>query len=169
MLSPALECPECGYVFADVSAAQVGADLREVATQFETLLAEKPTEALRARPSEAVWSALEYAAHVRDVILNLRERILLALVEDHPVFAPIYREQRVSLARYNNEDPPAVGQALALGADLLGWVVEGLDERQLGRTGVYAGDDRDVLWIARQALHEARHHFADARASASTA
>jgi hypothetical protein len=43
---------------------------------------------LRTRPEEGVWSALEYACHVRDVFLVQRDRLYTALVEDTPTFTP---------------------------------------------------------------------------------
>ena len=43
--------------------------------------------------------------HVRDVFLVQRDRLYTALVEDTPTFTPMYRDQRVTLARYNAQDP----------------------------------------------------------------
>ena len=157
-----MDCTECDYVFADVAREDLRPRLEAAARGFKSLMSGTSTEVLRRRPAEAVWSPLEYTCHTRDVLWNLRDRILLALVEDRPAFAPIYREHRVDLGRYNDEPPEQVGSAVQLGAGLLAWLVEGLTDEQLTRTGVYAGEDRDVLWIARQALHEASHHLADA-------
>lgn len=158
-----MRCEGCGYDFERVAFTEVPARLRAVAGEYTALLGAAPEERLRRRPEEAVWSPLEYACHVRDVFLNLRDRILLALVEDRPVFAPIHREERVTLARYAEERPARVAAGIDLGAELLAWLVEGLDDRQRSRTGVYAGVDRDVSWIARQADHESAHHLGDAR------
>ena len=65
---------------------------------------------IRTRPGPRIWSALEYACHVRDVFLVLRERLYLALVEECPSFAPMYRDERASLARYGAEEPADVGR-----------------------------------------------------------
>ena len=158
-----MKCEGCGYDFERVDTADVPTRLRAVAAEHLALLACATDERLRRRPEEGVWSPLEYSCHVRDVFLNLRDRILLALVEDRPVFAPIHREERVHLARYDGEPPARVALGIEVGAELLAWLVAGLDARQLARVGVYAGVERDVSWIARQADHEATHHLLDAR------
>ena len=158
-----MRCEDCGYDFERVELADVAPRLRAVAGEYAVLLDATSAMRLGHRPEEAVWSPLEYSCHVRDVLLNLRDRILLALVEDRPVFAPIHREERASLARYAGELPTRVAAGIELGADLLAWVVEGLEPYQRSRVGVYAGVERDVAWIARQADHEATHHLLDAR------
>ncbi len=84
--------------------------------------------ALRQRPEPQVWSALEYACHVRDVFLVQRERLFLALVEDCPSFAPMYRDQRVTLARYAAEDPTRVADQLHMAATLVGETFGGIDD-----------------------------------------
>lgn len=45
------------------------------------------------RPSPDRWSANEYAAHVRDVLLTIRDRLVIGLVEDNPRFKPVYRDE----------------------------------------------------------------------------
>ena len=52
------------------------------------------------RPSEQRWSILEYGGHLRDVILSIRERVVLASVLDVPVGTPIFRDERVDIGFY---------------------------------------------------------------------
>jgi S-DNA-T family DNA segregation ATPase FtsK/SpoIIIE len=125
-----------------------------------------PTLALtiRTRPAPRVWSALEYSCHVRDVFLVQRERVYLALVEDRPSFARMYRDERVGLARYGAEEPAEVSRELKLAAEMLGWAFEGLDETQWQRRCVYSFPDpteRTVLWLGRHSVHEGEHHLRD--------
>ncbi|MCU1371022.1 MAG: hypothetical protein JWO77_2216 [Ilumatobacteraceae bacterium] len=155
-----MDC-QCGFVFDDVSPATIGPTLRANALGWAERLVGDNT-LLRTRPAPEVWSPLEYGAHTRDVLLNIRDRVLLALLEDHPTFAPIHREERLAVARYEHEPVQQVIDGIRLGADLLAWLLDGLGPEAWGRTGVYAGVDRDVTWIARQALHEATHHLGDA-------
>jgi S-DNA-T family DNA segregation ATPase FtsK/SpoIIIE len=89
---------------------------------------------LRTRPAEGVWSALEYACHVRDVFLVQRDRLYTALVEDTPTFTPMYRDQRVTLARYNAQDPEEVAEQLATAARLIAQAFAVLDSAQLMRS-----------------------------------
>jgi hypothetical protein len=120
--------------------------------------------AIRARPGPRTWSALEYACHVRDVFLVQRERIYLALVEDCPRFAPMYREERAVLARYIAEDADEVARQIKVAAELLAWAFEGLDEAQRQRRCIYnfpEPSEKTVLWLARHAIHEGEHHLHD--------
>ena len=160
-----MDCEQCGFVFADVSADQLGARLRSAAAGYASVLGSHGAGPLGVRPKPAVWSPLEYSCHLRDVLWNIRDRILLALVEDHPTFAPIHREERVALARYAGEAPTSVAAGITGGADLLAWLIEGLSPSQMTRSGLYAGVERDSLWMGRQALHEAVHHLQDVNAA----
>ena len=119
---------------------------------------------LRTRPAEGVWSALEYACHVRDVFLVQRDRLYTTLVEDKPVVAPMYREQRVTLARYNAQDPTEVAAQLATAARLIAQAFDALDSVQLQRLCIYnfpAPAERPLLWVGQHAVHEGEHHLRD--------
>jgi DNA segregation ATPase FtsK/SpoIIIE, S-DNA-T family len=121
---------------------------------------------LRLRPAPATWSALEYASHLRDVFLVQRDRVVLALVVDEPTFAPMSRDERVGLARYNDDQPAAVAGELVMAADLLARLLERLDTVQLARTCIYnypGPTERDIGWVGRHTLHEAIHHLGDVR------
>ena len=52
---------------------------------------------------------LEYGAHVRDVLLVLRDRFVVGVVADNPGFTPMYRDERVDLGMYGGEDAGGVG------------------------------------------------------------
>jgi S-DNA-T family DNA segregation ATPase FtsK/SpoIIIE len=111
-----------------------------------------------------VWSGLEYACHVRDVVLIQRDRILLALVESCPSFAPMYREQRVELADYHAHSPDDVADQVLLATDLCATVLAGLRSEQWARPSIYnfpVPTERDVAWLGRHTLHECVHHFGD--------
>jgi len=127
---------------------------------------------IRTRPAPRVWSALEYACHVRDVFLVQRERVYLTLVEECPSFARMYRDERASLARYYAEDHDDVGRELKLAAEMLAWAFEGLDEAQLQRRCIYnfpGPQERTVLWLGRHAVHEGEHHLHDVDAALRSA
>lgn len=128
--------------------------------------------AIRTRPRPRIWSALEYACHIRDVFLTQRERVYLSLVEDCPNFARMYRDERAVLARYFVEDPDEVGRELKVAAGMLAWAFEGLDDTQLRRRCIYNFPDaqeRTVLWLGRHAVHEGEHHLRDVDAALRSA
>jgi len=160
-------CDECSFVYDGAVLPQLDVLLCSVRDDFADLL-DVDIAQLRRRPSPDTWSALEYACHVRDVLLAQRERLYLALVEDQPSFSPIYRDHRVVLARYNDHDPGDVTRELSVAAQLFAGAFCALDGSQRSRTCVYNYPEptvRTVDWLALHTLHECRHHLADARRS----
>ena len=103
-------CEECQFDYDALSPGAVPGALRSLGGRFAMRISNEradPTIGLtiRTRPGPKTWSALEYACHLRDVFLTQRERVYLALVEDCPSFAPMYREERAILARYAPRSP----------------------------------------------------------------
>ena len=90
-------CDECSFVYEESLLPQLDVLVHRISDDFADLL-DVDVSRLRRRPAPDVWSTLEYSCHVRDVLLAQRERLYLALVEDEPSFAPIYRDHRVVLA-----------------------------------------------------------------------
>ena len=162
-------CDSCSFVYADIEAAALSARLAAFGTQYAVLLLPPGRSAtwsgiLRTRPAEGVWSALEYACHVRDVFLVQRDRLYTALVEDTPTFTPMYRDQRVTLASYNTQDPEEVAAQLATAARLIAQAFAVLDSAQLQRRCIYnfpAPTERSLLWVGQHVIHEGEHHCRD--------
>ncbi len=170
-------CEECQFDYGALGPGAVPSALRSLGGRFGMRIANDRGDpmlglTIRTRPGPKIWSALEYACHVRDVFLIQRERLYLALVEECPSFAKMYREERAFLARYAAEDPDDVGRELKLAAEMLAWAFEGLDDSQLSRRCVYnfpEPTERDVLWLGRQAVHEGEHHLRDVDAGLRSA
>ena len=107
---------------------------------------------------------LEYGAHVRDVLLVLRDRIVVGVVVDNPGFTPMYRDERVDLGMYGRDDPVAVAAELELAGALLTRMIAALSPEQLDRTCQYGypgPSTRTLRWMAAQAVHEVEHHLGD--------
>jgi len=161
-----VRCDQCGFTYEDVSSEEVPLRLRLVPEGFALRLGAPAFDAagLAVRPSAQTWSTLEYACHVRDVLIAQRERILLALVEEGPGFAPMHRDERAALAAYSAEPPERVAAGIGCAAELLAHLFEHMAPEQLRRPCVYnypEPADRNVLWIGRHTLHECHHHLAD--------
>ena len=162
-------CDPCQFIYADVEAQVLPERFASFGTRYLQLLlpAGRPaawTKVLRTRPEADVWSALEYACHVRDVFLVQRDRLYTVLVEDKPVMTPMYRDHRVTLARYNDQDPEAVTAQLDTAARLISQAFSILDATQLARLCIYnfpAPSERSLLWVGRHAVHEGEHHLRD--------
>lgn len=156
-------CEGCGFAHESVPEDGVAEAVRAVPGRWRATLDPFPPNGRR-RPAPDVWSALEYACHVRDVLLVQRERVVRALVEDVPSFPPMHRDERVGLAGYGDEDPAAVLAGIEVAADLLARVLDRAGPDGLTRRCVYnfpEPAERTLLWVGRHTLHEAHHHLAD--------
>jgi hypothetical protein len=156
-------CEVCGFLWDSVSADQIPARLHAAAASFNAVLA-KAGPLAEIRPESDRWSALEYASHLRDVMISIRERIIAAAILDDPTGTPIYREERVSLGLYADDRAADVAIELEVLANLLAKTVAALPSGSLERTLIYSSLSPDrvtIRWAATQAIHEAEHHRAD--------
>ncbi|MGZ4677646.1 MAG: DinB family protein [Acidimicrobiia bacterium] len=164
------QCPDCGFVWAAVPDEEMAPRILDGARSIAAIVQTSPDAATR--PAAARWSALEYGAHVRDVLLHVRDRVVIALVEDDPEFKPLYREERVELGLYADDDPETVATELTAAARLFTRTLGRVDDDQLDRPCRYsypAPATRSVRWMAQQVVHEVEHHLGDVRDDAAGA
>ncbi len=160
-------CAECGFTYESVPTDKLAGTLREMGPRYRTAMAASGPKAASRRPAPEVWSPLEYACHVRDVLLVQRDRAVVALVEDNPGFARMYRDERVELCLYSEEPLAQVLDDLAMSARLCATVFDGLDQAAWERPLVYnlpsaeADGPNNVAWLARHTVHEGEHHLMD--------
>jgi DNA segregation ATPase FtsK/SpoIIIE, S-DNA-T family len=162
-------CEQCHFTHADLAADATPGALRHGARAIRERLGtslDSPggLERLRSRPEATTWSALEYAGHVRDVLFVQHDRLYRALVEEVPAFAAMHRDERVVLGGYNDEDPATTGTEVTIAADLLGRLLARLRASDWSRRCIYnfaAPTEVDVIWLARDSVHEVVHHLLD--------
>ncbi|QIS24314.1 DinB family protein [Nocardia terpenica] len=121
---------------------------------------------LRRRPAPRTWSPLEYACHVRDMLLVQRERVLAARRVDRPVAEPMGRDERVDHDGYAHQQPMAVARQLQDATLLFTHVLDRLPPEDWDRTLIYSYPERaerSLRWVALHTLHELRHHLLDIR------
>jgi hypothetical protein len=154
-------CDECGYNAAGVRAGEVAGAVRANAAAWPAVLA-RPNA--RVRPDADSWSALEYGAHVRDVLRLYRVRLALMMEQDDPLY-PNWDQDATAVADdYNGQDPVSVAgeildAAAALAADFD--AVTGAGWRRPGRRSDGAAFTVDTF--ALYFLHDVVHHLADVR------
>jgi hypothetical protein len=156
-------CKECGFSYS-VGRAEILPWMRSDARTFVDRFREIDDAAVRQRPAPDVWSPLEYACHVRDVLRVQRERVLLVQHEHEPSFTPMHRDERVVEDRYNEQDPGVVAGEITEAAAALMATLEGLDDTGWQRRGLYNYPEpqlRTVEWIAIHTVHELLHHRVD--------
>ncbi|MGH9054261.1 MAG: DinB family protein [Acidimicrobiales bacterium] len=138
--------------------------LRSYPVQYRNSTSGVAASVARQRPEPAVWSALEYLCHVRDVLLVQRDRAVLALVEERPNFARMYRDERVELCGYASQDLAEVLDHMSIAVELCALVFDGLDEKTWSRPLVYnwpASTERNLAWLGQHTVHEVEHHLGD--------
>lgn len=160
-------CMGCGFEYEAVTVEEVGPAIVAGAAALGAAVAGGGSAA-RARPSPLVWSALEYACHVRDVLLVQRERVLLGLRAESPTLVPMGRDERVEHDGYGEQDPRDVARQLDDAALLFTRLFGRLSASERARTVTYnhpAPAERTLAWLGVHTTHEVVHHLADARAA----
>ena len=163
-------CTACGIAYPAVTVDAARAAIALLPGRYAAALRGVPEEALRRRPEPAVWSAIEYLCHVRDVYAVFTIRLHRARTETDPPLESMLNDLRARRFDYAHAElRPVVDQ---LRAHVTGFLAE------LDRVGVadwgrpvhrYPGEQRTTLWLARQAAHEGRHHLRDIGGALRTA
>ena len=155
-------CDVCDFDGAQFSDEQLLDALDGLGPRWVTLL-ESCGEFLRVRPSSEVWSALEYAAHSRDITALHVFGVNDALSGRETEFADIAADDMIAeaAARYNAEELSDVVQALAREARLLASSARdgGIENWQRAITiGAQRSSARRLL---EHGLHDSTHHLID--------
>ena len=156
-------CAECGFVY-ELAREEIVRRMTADAEMFVARMHDLDDDAARRRPTRDVWSPLEYACHVRDMLRVQRERVELIQREDAPSLVPMGRDERVIEHRYNEQDPGVVTTELFASAGSLAALLARLDDSGWKRTGLYTYPStqlRTVEWIGTHTVHELQHHRRD--------
>ena len=156
------QCAACGFEGGRYDAAALLAALRDLGPRWAALIASCGAE-VRIRPEPEVWSAIEYAAHSRDITALHAFGVEQALTIDEPAFPAIEADELIdaAAATYTDADPDSVVTALAQAATRLARLAGDAGAERWSR-GLTIGDDRsDVRRLLEHALHDSLHHVAD--------
>lgn len=152
-------CPECGFSAADLRYEDVPALVRQNAAAWAPVLA-RPDAAVR--PDGETWSALEYAAHVRDVFRTFDRRLGLILNEEDPLFENWDQDATAVAERYDEQDPRAVAAELAAAAASVADAFGAVPPADRNRTGRRSDGARfTVSTLAQYFVHDPVHHLHD--------
>jgi hypothetical protein len=159
-------CPECGLDYDTISPRDAVLAARTFPRRYRSLLThldpdEDPDSVIRRRPAPDVWSALEYTAHVADILDWLASSIRRIEVEDQPRLYEFDPDEKAEEEEYN--DLPlveALGRLETACADLSN-TIEFMDPAAWTRTGRYEWGEREAIDLARNAVHEGSHHLRD--------
>lgn len=164
-----VRCAECGFDWETEAAGIVrvisrfGQQYRERVTAFDLLAVGRDgRDMVRIRPAPAVWSALEYAAHMRDVLAFYFDRIDRALCEDRPTMTAADFASMAESRRYQDEDVDSVLDAVDRRGSMTARRLRLLGPADWLRVGIGSeGGERTVLTLARRLAHDGHHHLMD--------
>ena len=155
-------CGACGFDGSTLDDVDLLGGLRSLGPAWRGLLA-TAGDLLRLRPSPGTWSAVEYAAHCRDVTTLHVWAVARALEGDEPVLPGIDGDELIesAAADYAGSDPVAVADELDRQAGLLAATAEEAGTDAWGRGITIGGSRSDVRRLLEHGLHDATHHLDD--------
>jgi len=154
-------CPECGFDASTFGAVDVPRMLRENTERWPTVL--ERTD-VRVRPDDETWSALEYAAHVRDVNRLYLYRLGLMLEQNDPLYPNWDQDETAVAEQYNEQDPMVVSVELAAAGEALAVAFDAVTDDQWARPGRRSdGVSFTVETFAKYFIHDPVHHLHDVR------
>ena len=155
-------CAACDFDGSAYGPAQLLEAIRNLGPQWRRLLTDAGHN-LRQRPAPATWSALEYAAHSRDITALHVFGVEQALTIDEPSFPAIAGDELVesAAARYASQDPDMVGMELDDQALKLADLAEASGPATWSRGITLGGSRSDVRLLLEHALHDSHHHLVD--------
>ena len=156
-------CEECEFEVRYFPREAISSLIRSTVGEW-LLVLEGHEGVLRTRPRPDRWSALEYAAHVRDVFDLYDYRLALMLAENGPRY-PNWNQDETAIEKdYANEDPARVAAELAEAGRRLARRFDRVSGDVWERTGLRSdGAAFTVETFARYLIHDPQHHLRDVR------
>jgi hypothetical protein len=149
-------CEECGYDAAAVAPQDIAPSIRANAAAWQYV------DLTATRPDEQTWSSLEYACHVRDVLVLYRERLDLMTTQDDPLYPNWDQDETAVTERYAEQDPATVQRELQDAATTIADRFDGLSSADWSRPGRRSdGASFTVDTFSRYFLHDVVHHLHD--------
>jgi hypothetical protein len=154
-------CDECEFDGSRFDDRALTSELRALGPRWRALI-ESAGPDLRVRPAPEVWSAIEYAAHSRDITALHAFGVEQALTEDEPRYPAIEADLVEHAAEnYAVEQPATVVAALDEQANRLATLADEKGAAAWSR-GLTIGTERsDVRRLLEHALHDSTHHLRD--------
>ena len=152
-------CTTCGLHAGEVLFDELPGLIRDNSSAWPAVLTRADAAV---RPNDHTWSALEYAAHVRDCCRLFAERLGRALGEDDPQLADWDQDATAIAARYDLQDPQAVGRELEVAAASVADAFAGVSVSDRGRSARRSdGASFTVTTLGQYFLHDIVHHLHD--------
>lgn len=152
-------CPQCGFSAGDVTTAQISPAIRSLVPRWQAVLVRSD---VHRRPQLGVWSPLEYACHVRDLLAVVAARVDLVLAADEPLFEDWDENLAALDGRYPEQDPAEVATDIAVAARSLTDRLDRIHGQQWRRVARRSSDGKvSVEQMTLYLVHELNHHLAN--------
>lgn len=160
----------CGFDFDELSRDDVVPRVRAaVANAVDVVMSiEESQSHVQREPGR--WPVVEYCAHVRGVLLTIRDRLVMGLVEHEPDFKSLYRDGRIDLGLYRSDTAAEIARPLESASSLFVRLFSAIEPVTLDRIVQCGQPDpqpRTSRWKGFQAVHEAEHHLSDMEENAA--
>jgi hypothetical protein len=162
-------CETCRLAYHDLDVERCLMLVAESTADLVELLLTLGDRTLRGRPQPEVWSPVEYACHVRDVLLTFAVRVHRGVVEGRPTLDPMYADWRAERFGYGATRLDVLSVELTAAAKGFADEVRAVPDDAWDRHVARRPEEvRTVRWLVRQAAHECVHHLADVRSGLSS-
>jgi len=162
-------CETCRLAYPDLAVDRCLGLVADATAALVELLPALADQVPRRRPQPEVWSPVEYACHVRDVLLTFAVRVHRGVVEDRPALDPMYADWRAERFGYAATRLDVLLAELTSAAAGFAAEVRSVPDDAWERLVVRRPEEvRTVRWLVRQAAHECVHHLADVRVGLSS-
>ena len=150
--------------------AQWAAQIREIPTVFREALLLNNDNAIRHRPAEGEWSAIEVVGHIIDKMQMWARRVERILVEERPTLPGYDQDALVREHDYQQTDPVVLCELLMQACEHYAAIVERVPTSALQREGVH--EEFGLMTIQQcieATLDSVPQHLAQLRAAESIA
>lgn len=165
-------CPQCGLHPAALAPSALGELAVRYSADWREFLLGAEDGYLRHSPEPGVFSPIQYAAHVRDILRVYGDRMILGVEQDSPT-VPIFNPPQEVFESYNRLGAEEIADDLEAQARRLATIIEEMDGDSWARTvvndrGPYGVYTFTISGLACNAVHEAHHHLLDAKGTLGT-
>jgi hypothetical protein len=158
------KCPECGLEYDSISPQDAVQAIRSYPRRYRSVVGPflDDEEVLRRRPDASTWSALEYIAHVADILEAMTPQLVEIVQKDNPhITDPLDPDTRATEHRYNDKDPREVLDWLQRAATAAADTMAAFSPDDWKRKAMYPYGERELIDVARNMVHEGAHHLRD--------
>lgn len=152
-------CSECGLAAGDIRPEDIGQRVRDDLPRWQAVLAKSDAGV---RPSGEIWSATEYACHVRDVFGLFAGRLALILDEDDPQFANWDQDLAAIESDYASQQAAVVSEELVAAGTKTAAAFDAVPAGAWDRPGRRSnGSVFTARTLGQYFLHDVVHHLHD--------